>query len=329
MLETYEKRSAEFQAEIEAEEAKSLQASNRRTLVFGAAAAAFLAAGYAPIPAALATALYAVGPILLIVFFGLVIAHRRISEAIERATHLKQLNLDACARLDRRWDDFPVPPTPVEFKDHPTARDLDLFGQASLFQLLNTAITPIGRERLADWISNPSDPEVAAARQPAVHELSPQLDWRQQLHFAGHHLKERDQSANTMPVRQDDAPWIGQMPTLRLAARLLPVAFFGLLLAQFGGLMSVPWWLVPLIIVAVLNRLFAKRIEHTLGDIRREELALQAYTSVFATLEELEPESDWLAEQHRQIDGAHGAVEQLCNYATSNAARGRALGIEL
>ena len=68
-------------------------------------------------------------PILLIVFIVLIFAHRGITDALERATYLKQLNLDAAARLGRDWQNFPVPPTPVEFRDHATAKDLDLLAR--------------------------------------------------------------------------------------------------------------------------------------------------------------------------------------------------------
>ncbi|MGI9241603.1 MAG: MutS-related protein, partial [Verrucomicrobiales bacterium] len=322
MLDTYHQRAARFQSEIEVAEARSLQASNRRTGVFLAAIACVIIARYAPIPPAASTILYALGPILLIVFIGLIFGHRRISDALDRAKHLKQLNLDAAARLGRDWEHFPTPPTPVEFRDHSTAKDLDLFGPASLFQLVNTAITPGGRERLADWLSNPTDPETAAARQPAVHELAPMLDWRQELHLAGHALQDRDESKNAMPVRDDSATWISGSPLLLAAARLLPAAFTLLALGQLGGVVAKPWWIFPLILMFGLNKIFGKRIEHTLGDIRREESALQAYTAVFAKLEELTPQSEWLKHRHDQIEGAHEAVEQLCNYATSNAARG-------
>ena len=125
-----------------------------------------------------------------------------------------------------------------------------------------------------------------------------------------------------MPVREDEAPWISNQPGLLLAARLLPAAFLVLVLCQLGGILPKPWWVFPLIAMFALNKVFAKRIDHTLADIRREESALDAYTAVFAKLEELRPESDWLKHHHDQIDGAHAAVEQLCNYATSNAARG-------
>ncbi len=123
MLDTYQQRATQFQAEIEVAEALSSQASNRRGSVFLAAIACVIIARYAPIPQIASTVLYALGPILLAVFVALIFGHRRISDRLERARYLKQLNLDAAARLRRDWDHFPVPPTPVGFRDHATAKD--------------------------------------------------------------------------------------------------------------------------------------------------------------------------------------------------------------
>jgi len=321
MLKTYQKRIERFEAETATANAKSLRASHLRTSLFFGAVACLLIARYAPIPVIASTLLYALCPLLLIAFIVLIFAHRRITDGLDRSKHLTQLNQSSIARLHRDWENFPVPPTPVEFKNHATARDLDLFGKASMFHLVNTAITPGGRERLADWLSNPADPEVAAARQPAVSELAQQVDWRQELHFAGHDLHDRDEAANAMPVRENEEPWISNKPGVMFVARLLPVLFFGLVGCHIMGLFPA-LWLIPLMLSVVLNTVFGKKIEHTVGDIRKEELALQAYTAVFAKLEELVPESDWLKEHHKNIDGAHEAVDQLCDYATSNAARG-------
>jgi hypothetical protein len=55
--------------------------------------------------------------------------------------------------------------------DHPYAGDLDLFGRASLFELLNTTRTEIGELTLADWLRGPAPLPEVRARQAAVDEL--------------------------------------------------------------------------------------------------------------------------------------------------------------
>ena len=58
---------------------------------------------------------------------------------------------------------------------HPYARDLDLFGRASVFELLCTARTGAGEEALARWLLVAAPPDEVRARQAAATELSQPL----------------------------------------------------------------------------------------------------------------------------------------------------------
>ncbi|MCX6611252.1 MAG: DNA mismatch repair protein MutS, partial [Acidobacteria bacterium] len=69
--------------------------------------------------------------------------------------------------------------------EHLFANDLDLFGRASLFELLCQARTRLGESTLAGWLLAPADLNTIAARQEAVRELSPKLDLREDLAVIG------------------------------------------------------------------------------------------------------------------------------------------------
>ncbi|HXP09869.1 MAG TPA: hypothetical protein VN828_15300, partial [Acidobacteriaceae bacterium] len=71
---------------------------------------------------------------------------------------------------------------------HPYARDLDLFGRASLFELLCTARTRAGEETLALWLLSPATPEKVRERQSAAVELSERLGFRERLATLGEDL---------------------------------------------------------------------------------------------------------------------------------------------
>jgi hypothetical protein len=55
---------------------------------------------------------------------------------------------------------------------HPFASDLDLFGEHSLFQMLNHTVSRGGKSRLANWMKNPLSPLKAGEKQDALLELS-------------------------------------------------------------------------------------------------------------------------------------------------------------
>ncbi len=77
--------------------------------------------------------------------------------------------------------------TGVQFTDanHPFSGDLDLFGQRSLFQLLDRCATFPGRRRLAAFLQSPSkSKEIIQKQQQAVAELAALPHWRQEFQAA-------------------------------------------------------------------------------------------------------------------------------------------------
>ena len=72
---------------------------------------------------------------------------------------------------------------------HPYAKDLDLFGQGSLFEYLSTARTRTGEETLARWLLAAAEPDDLRIRHEAVRELAPALDLREQLALLGEDIR--------------------------------------------------------------------------------------------------------------------------------------------
>ncbi len=61
---------------------------------------------------------------------------------------------------------------------HYYTSDLDIFGPASLFQLVNRAATTPGNTKLAGWLSAPAQKESITSRQNAIKELAKKNDWK-------------------------------------------------------------------------------------------------------------------------------------------------------
>jgi hypothetical protein len=63
---------------------------------------------------------------------------------------------------------------------HAYADDLDIFGNASIYQLLSRCYTEQGKQRLAEQLLAPLSIQQIRQRQNAVKDLAPQVVWRQQ-----------------------------------------------------------------------------------------------------------------------------------------------------
>ena len=123
----------------------------------------------------------------LIVFAALVAHHARVLARVEAAEAGRQVALRAIARIDRDWTMLPDVGGPAGFclDDHPYARDLDLFGHASLASWLGRAATPTGEYRLFGWLLAADQPDDIAIRQQAVDDLASRAEWRETLAIEG------------------------------------------------------------------------------------------------------------------------------------------------
>ena len=157
--------------------------------------------GYAKLTLGLATLVIAVGlvkyhphyvALFLVpaaVYLVLAVLHERVIRARQRCSRIITFYERGLARLGDHWPGTGNSGEQYLQPDRPYARDLDLFGQGSLFELLCTASTPSGEQTLANWLLAPAPPAEVLARQAAVTELRNGLDFREDLAIAGEGIR--------------------------------------------------------------------------------------------------------------------------------------------
>ncbi len=177
---------------------------------------------------------------------GFVVAvnyHDYVRRQLQRNSLLRQINQQAIARLHRDWAGLPETQITVPPQYRATADDLDLFGHASLFHLLNLAGTLFGKRILRDWLLEPAKPEDIGRRQQAVAELAPYLDLRQTLMLEGRLLADGGNRAESFVDWAEGCPWLLLRPwllwlcrSLSTSALAIPIlTFCGVLPAELGG----------------------------------------------------------------------------------------------
>ncbi len=114
----------------------------------------------------------------VVVFGALAVRHARVLQQRDRARRARRVYERGIERINDRWAG--TGRDGARFMEgHSFARDLDLFGRGSLFELLNTTRTDIGEETLADWLRSPASASDVVRRQSSVDELRPMLDFRE------------------------------------------------------------------------------------------------------------------------------------------------------
>jgi membrane protein implicated in regulation of membrane protease activity len=239
--------------------------------------------------------------------------HDRVVQRQRRQGELRRINEEGLLRLARDWMRLPVPSLPEpDDVERPMARDLNLFGRASVAQLLGTIHSPPGKTTLTDWLLHPAPPEEIARRQEAAAELAPEIDLRQRLQVS---VRPMDQApADVEPFLRwaEGEPWLLRRPGLvwlfRLLAVLTPVA---LLVGWLTPLPMAPFLLLVTVNLS-LGYLLAKRtygsfdeVEAREGDFQRYAEALEIMATRSGSAGELihrdRPAHAWMALLHHRV----------------------------
>lgn len=116
--------------------------------------------------------------------------HSRLNYTYTHFKLLRELNLEELDRLQGKLQKLDKGEAFTD-NQHPYTSDLDIFGDNSLFQLLNRSITSLGKTKLASWLQQAALPAEVKQRQEAVAALTKpeQLDWLQHFVVMPRHHK--------------------------------------------------------------------------------------------------------------------------------------------
>ncbi|MBI2425999.1 MAG: DNA mismatch repair protein MutS [Candidatus Hydrogenedentes bacterium] len=179
-------------------------------------------------------------------FAGLVIYHDRVLKSRDRAQKQIGYYEQGVRRLENQWQQDGNQKLDFVPAEHLYAFDLDIFGEGSLFQLLNRARTGSGEHTLAAWLLSHSEHATILSRQAAVRELAGKIAFRELLALEGQEI-ENKVAPGVFAV------WLRRAP--RLVSRipepvLLGVSALGALSIVLSGVVASP---APALIMLTLS----------------------------------------------------------------------------
>lgn len=257
----------------------------------------------------------AMGFFTLIPFGYLVLQHKRVRTQLKYSEILSELNRKGGDRLTGKWVNFPD--SGIEFKDeeHPYASDLDCFGQASIFQWINSAQTPWGRESLAKVLKQPlKDRSEIVERQEAVTELAGKLAWRQRFEAEGFLISSQLKPTMLLLQWAQESSGAYSRPIVKLGMRVLPLVTI-LMIILYTLQLSVPWQ-VPVLLVGVqilLLRIYGKERSQILSTVFQYEASLKTYSKMLQHFEKLKANAQWLLVRQDSLcdPGGQPAFQQI------------------
>ncbi len=131
----------------------------------------------------------------IIIFLYCVVEHNKIRKIVSKLKELIQVNKKYINRFDGTWIEFEDKGNEFLDKEHKYTSDLDIFGSKSLFQLINSTRTTLGRNRLATLLkSGNRSKEEIINRQRSVEEVSEKIEFCQNMASHGKEYKGEDGS---------------------------------------------------------------------------------------------------------------------------------------
>jgi predicted nucleic acid-binding Zn ribbon protein len=220
------------------------------------------------------------------VFIALMAIHQRLFASVARLERAVKFYERGVARLEDRWSGSGETGERFVDKSHLYSEDLDLFGRGSLFELLSTARTKAGEERLASWLLAPAPIPEILARQKAVEELRPRLDLREDLALLGAEV-----NAGAHP--EELAAWASGEPIFTLSqTRWLQLT--ALLIGLFSIVAVVMWLgfgyrkaaMIALMVEATFLFFYREQIGRVIAEVERPGRELPLLAEILGRLEQ-------------------------------------------
>jgi hypothetical protein len=237
-----------------------------------------------------------------------IVVVRRHDAVLLDARELRQrllMNETQLARLDRRWDAIPTTEIDLPPEHAFVANDLDLFGPASLFDLVSLTHTPFGRDTLRDWLVVPALPSEIVERQQAVRCLAPDADVREEIDLRGRMLSTWHRGTLSFVEWAEAPPFLAARPWLRGIIRLSTLAFVVALGAAFTGMISGETGFVAIVAVACVNLalivFYAGRIHDVLGRVTSRSYDFRQYQPLLEAIAALPENVPFFARLHARM----------------------------
>ena len=306
--ETYRQRARTAHDRGEALAQKSHALSNWRMILF-LAGSTLVVLSQTLLPG-LALPLLIAGFALANAFLVLMYRHARVRRAEAWQAQLEHVSNQTGARLRRAWDELDELDVAPAI-DHPYADDLDVFGHASLIGLLGAVGTRPGIQALRAWLMDPASPSEIRARQEAVAELTPMLDFRDSLTARGRMLGSVTvEELESLLAWAEEPVWLRDKKVVRILSWVLPFLTVSTITLHAMGVVGY-LWIPPIAATLVLMRHVGTRM---LGDFARlssGDSGLRRYAEVVEEIAAQDFESphlrglrDGLTEGHEPAPGA-------------------------
>ena len=253
------------------------------------------------------------------VFLLLLRRHEKLANEKKRAETVQKIAEDELKAFRHDFSPFDGMAERIN-PAHDFSFDLDIFGENSIFQLLNRTCTSMGKETLADMLENPlTDDEEIGKRQQAVKELAEKEDFCLQYRIIG--MLSDDKSLDENAVRKlGEAQKLFRKPRFWWAAIIVVPALYILLIGlTIAGIISGAEITLLYIVMLAFSSVPMKKVKRIWQLFEKKVKLLESYADLLRMIETEKVESSLLkllqqSAKSRETS-ASAAIKQLAQYS--------------
>lgn len=167
---------------------------------------------------------------------------------------------------------------------HPYTSDLDIFGNASLFQFINRTTSNSGSNLLASMLIKPAEEKVIYLRQNAVNELKEMIDWRQDFQVSGQSFEGNPGERQSIVNWLNEPAYFLKKKVLTVFSILFPFITITLIVAAFMG-MPQGYAYLAVLIHGVIIYLNYDKINESYQHISKKVDLLKLHVALISAIE--------------------------------------------
>ena len=222
-------------------------------------------------------------------FASAVYYHRKLDWSILRFQIMERHTRRQVARMNLDWEQIPTPVVSPTDPEHPFETDLDLTGERSVHQLINTAVSQGGSQRLASWLLERNvDPNRVLERQALVKEMKPLFGFRNRLTLNSSLVSENpnerwdgEKIIAWLDINTDEKSLLPTLITLGILS-IMNIALFLL----YSLAVLPPYWIASFVLYVAIYYFKYKDYKDLFGEAYYLSKTLNEFRAVLLYLEE-------------------------------------------
>ena len=244
------------------------------------------------------------------IFLALIIYHNSIFEYKNRLDLLIKINEKGLKRISGQFREFKDKGIEYLEEEHPFTNDLDVFGNNSIFQYINSTVTHGGREKLAKLLKREkvlSNIDIKE-RQGAIKELGEKVEWRQELIVEGRLKKSKHMNLLSL-IKWSKGKESSSPLKVAIACTFILVTVFSIYLAV-KKIVPESFLILDLMVNFIVLKILSKSMAKEINLFDSIKASINGYSRILGLIEDEKFDSLYLASLSHKLKNENSSCKE-------------------